>query len=65
VLLEKQLWMSVIAKIVLPTTDIAWSHLRFLFNVAVHLTFCSAKTLFFHRCIIFIAGLVTVVGLSI
>jgi len=38
VLLEKQQWMSVIAKM-LPTIDIAQSNLRFLFNVAVYFLF--------------------------
>jgi len=31
--------------------------------MAVQITFCSAKTLFFHRCKIFVAGLVNVVSI--
>jgi len=56
----QQCIQSVIAQIMLLTIDIAHTNWRFLFNVAVHITFCSSKTLFFHGCKIFVAGLVNI-----
>ena len=46
----------------LLTIDIAEKNWRFLFNVAVHFFF--SESLFFHKCKMFVAGLVNVVSIT-